>query len=954
MALSEESESEFEYASEQESDSESDAIIGDDHDDFDLYNDADAELLIAQDEQLLGAFDTEANASLPSLSPPQLAGETIQDPPSLRSSLWDSLIRVGVQPRRTQITTRTAPLQFVKQALSHRFKMCLTMDQLRRGFPTMTKFREVLTSILTTTISSFTEIEHNFVTRLCDYTSLPLQFSPGPQSFSIEAVYPFCKAGGLLSYHSNPNVHVIGTAINLYAKSLPPVLLGIIGVALNICSLGSFDDQEQLCHWIYNAACNVTSMTVAFKLHVNIIKQRLDLWSTWTDEQLRDVLETIRTGRIFGTASGILSRYKGKHFRFTVRKKVNSTTRLKLVYKGRKLYEVLIAIAAKYGLTRTEFEFYLTIRTIGGGRVFYPFHPISRLHAIEEGWNWCTLLLVCAEVLLRMQTACNRFAQRAGLGEAVDAEFLVYWIAHYYCNKIQQLKLQHPNAKPEKIRYYAFLDRWSLPIVPWICHPFSASFCKGPDHGIAMLFGLLKLYTCPDFDPVEDIDISRSTIAIDTKTTNLAMLNYSVNDWENIRSTFAHLPLHHVFWKVDPSLGMSIWFGSEKQTAPTIAPQPACSIEMLPIDHWLDGKCNPVTFRCHLCPAHYLTAGGLLQHCHGRHPLSQALSIQRVADPDTREIITSAEWDNWKAIKSRLAQTHFTCMVCRERFASIQELGEHRQSAHSIFSNLHFPCPDCGRSFATEFELHRHCLLDHTGIDNNKLFHCSYCEEVFQLQYQCQEHEGSAHDIHHFRCSIEDCAQHFPSRYELAIHIARHHLKMKRFKCRDCGKKFSDLEAVQQHRRSVHPETIWLCDKEDCEIEFRGPAQLVRHQAQYHDMEKKYYCFTCRDFFKTLEEIRTHQETQHPDHTFICHYAECSYACNRKSALHKHINNKHLKLSTFACQDCTETFTTKAKLLEHVRSAHEGVKFECPVAGCDSEFTMERSLEHHLRTAHSM
>jgi len=105
---------------------------------------------------------------------------------------------------------------------------------------------------------------------------------------------------------------------------------------------------------------------------------------------------------------------------------------------------------------------------------------------------------------------------------------------------------------------FHILDRWNLPIVPWKRSPFKASLCKGPHHGIGMKFGMVGGEVV---DPENGIDLSKSTMVVDTWCTNHSMRNYATSDWPSIPATLAAIPLHHSFFKVDQALGDKVWKG---------------------------------------------------------------------------------------------------------------------------------------------------------------------------------------------------------------------------------------------------------------------------------------------------------------------------------------------------------------------------------------------------------
>ncbi|KAH7127454.1 hypothetical protein EDB81DRAFT_764631 [Dactylonectria macrodidyma] len=130
----------------------------------------------------------------------------------------------------------------------------------------------------------------------------------------------------------------------------------------------------------------------------------------------------------------------------------------------------LYPITAAYGLNSDGFEFYLTVPSQQPGKqVFYLFYVLSRPQALAR-----------------------RMTEAKKLGDEKDECGLIYWVAHHFSSQIQTIKKGMPTARREEIRF-RILDRWGLPIAPWVQNVLCASLCKGPDHGIAMKFGNYRI-----------------------------------------------------------------------------------------------------------------------------------------------------------------------------------------------------------------------------------------------------------------------------------------------------------------------------------------------------------------------------------------------------------------------------------------------------------------------------
>ncbi|RSL45043.1 hypothetical protein CEP54_014430 [Fusarium duplospermum] len=216
-----------------------------------------------------------------------------------------------------------------------------------------------------------------------------------------------------------------------------------------------------------------------------------------------------------------------------------------------------------------------------------------------------------------MQTFCNRNAEKEYGEPGRTPLVVVFWMAHHFCSKLQALKISMPNASQEEIAFH-ILDRWGFPIVPWIRHAFKGSLCKGPDHGIAMLFGLVP---GKERDPVQYIDLQRCTITIDAVSTNFAMQNYSTDSWETILHVIRAIPFHHVWWRPDPQLGSRPWSGEWDDSILPKPPNQVFYVPLAPIVNWVSiGQQKPSqAVFCDRCNQWFPQVGAFVEHCRSGH-----------------------------------------------------------------------------------------------------------------------------------------------------------------------------------------------------------------------------------------------------------------------------------------------------------------------------------------------
>ncbi|KAH7272935.1 hypothetical protein B0J15DRAFT_543519 [Fusarium solani] len=116
-----------------------------------------------------------------------------------------------------------------------------------------------------------------------------------------------------------------------------------------------------------------------------------------------------------------------------------------------------------------------------------------------------------------------------------------------------------------------------------------------------------------------------ATVTIDIAFTNLAMRNFSVGDWDQLREIIRHVPLYHPFWR--PMRHLDKRYGKAK-----------FDVGILPVQQWMGGDVREQFGRPE-CTMLFLNASQLFQHlqdCHNllhcRHPAEEAHTDQDAID----------------------------------------------------------------------------------------------------------------------------------------------------------------------------------------------------------------------------------------------------------------------------------------------------------------------------------
>ncbi|KAK4034034.1 hypothetical protein C8A01DRAFT_19101, partial [Parachaetomium inaequale] len=709
----------------------------------------------------------------------------------------------------------------------------------------------------------FIQCEGDRVRMVCDYTGAGMSMSPSPLRFSLEAILPYLVVDGQCLYHALPNVCNIMISLNLLKHKHPILVLPLLGQYLRTHQEPDFERRKAVWTWLYTALYNVAIMNKIF--HCTLTHEaQIEQWSQWDEEKQKEVLQHLRTGEFGPTIQDELASWKPREL-FGDERFRQFTENVDEAHDvpWTTVYRWLKKIAVKYGLTHKEFEYYCTIST-PTGRVFYPFHVLSRPQA-EGSWGWHSLFAVARAMLERMRRACNKHAEAAGLGEdQMDPLRFIYWWAHHLCRKIQGLKREHPTLSTcsEEIAFL-IVDRFGFPIVPWTGNVFKASLCKDQDHGIPMVFGLVLSDRDTAFDPVEHFDLTRCTITIDTQGTNLAMLNYPKTSWNLIPRMIAMVPFSHPFWRVHQDLGLKPWAGDWTSD---VLPQrpvstPTFDIPLISIDHWFNGG-TPV-FRCGECTAEFQSAGLLVHHYRQHHTADDSPTLLDVISPSQDQI-----------------DEEYWAFRDKER--------KDKRSAQN-------PCPyeGCSKAFTLKSNLDEHVRRVHEKL---RPFECTWdgCVSSFATKRNLDRHINDVHKVVRVTCSWPTCTRDFALQSTLDTHVQRDHKDGMPCPVDDCGQTLFTDQEMYEHKKEAHGEDFFWCDVQGCNTIFAKERNLKRHKRDEHQLGQ-IPCGLggCGEMFFSRDEQIRHQTEVHGKEFFRCDAEGCDAIYGDRKGLNRHKREKH-------------------------------------------------------------
>ncbi|XP_040293559.1 gastrula zinc finger protein XlCGF26.1-like isoform X1 [Bufo bufo] len=169
-------------------------------------------------------------------------------------------------------------------------------------------------------------------------------------------------------------------------------------------------------------------------------------------------------------------------------------------------------------------------------------------------------------------------------------------------------------------------------------------------------------------------------------------------------------------------------------------------------------------------------------------------------------------------------------------------------------------------------------LEDNNDLDNSPEESCSFQNRHSGLQ------DVDINDINELSYDVDMT----PDKAFFSLYGAAHSDKI--FTCIDCGKCFTQHDALLIHQRA-------------------------------HVEEKSYPCSNCGKFFKKKSNLIQHQKIHTGEKPFLC--SDCGKSFTRKADLIKH-QRIHTGEKPFPCSECGKCFTQVSALIRHRRFHSDG------------------------------
>ena len=372
---------------------------------------------------------------------------------------------------------------------------------------------------------------------------------------------------------------------------------------------------------------------------------------------------------------------------------------------------------------------------------------------------------------------------------------------------------------------------------------------------------------------------------------------------------------------------------------------------------------------CEICPILELTNSNLIL---GQHRMKYHGDGKQYKCPHCEK-----KTNVWINLLSHVHYHHnehyekkFFCEICQESFIFSNMLGRHKKTAHIETGKKTNMCESCGIEYQTLIGFQVHMAKYH-NTEQEPVLMCDKCDYTAPHKTMLQKHVRLKHDIdRHKKCPCCDFTA--LDKQKLHIHIDIHHPEYdeKKLFCDKCAKsfiyesslkhhvnfkcKFSDyVTNVTKPKLKNQRKTNVKCDH--CSEILNNKKLIKTHYKEVHpdmpitlDGIDKFPCSHCNDFFFGKYHLERHTYLKHGIETRKKYCQKCYKPYTKQHTCQGHFG----KVSSYSCDHCHLTFTSKENMKVHVLRVHEKrLDFDCEY--CGKKWPTLSTLKNHVRQAHT-
>ncbi|XP_076346383.1 uncharacterized protein LOC143244850 [Tachypleus tridentatus] len=358
-------------------------------------------------------------------------------------------------------------------------------------------------------------------------------------------------------------------------------------------------------------------------------------------------------------------------------------------------------------------------------------------------------------------------------------------------------------------------------------------------------------------------------------------------------------------------------------------------------------------YRCNYCPKAFMLNGDLKRHLrihNGERPFACEVCGRRF----------TLKGNLMQHFRTHTPEKQFTCTICRKNYAQKDSLYRHIR-AH--FGEKPYECTTCGKRFSLKGDLSRHILI-HSGL---KPHSCRVCGRKFSLKGNLTQHirthsrekppgritnkeMGVVESLHTFQGLSNVCGTAYN---EMQQHTGYSYASS------SISTQSSTVQSKQICIQSSSRSTTENSLNGTLAVNLSTPPSTSKTQTssnvtQHSPVESPQgglsFCSECSKTFSTAAKLHEHVQMIHEQSmTSGFNSQDCNYcekSFSNKSELCQHIST-HCAVRPYECHICSKTFTLKGNLHQHLTTHQLGKSFFCPM--CDKPFGNQRNLKLHVK-----
>ncbi|XP_032577856.1 zinc finger protein 468 [Drosophila sechellia] len=225
----------------------------------------------------------------------------------------------------------------------------------------------------------------------------------------------------------------------------------------------------------------------------------------------------------------------------------------------------------------------------------------------------------------------------------------------------------------------------------------------------------------------------------------------------------------------------------------------------------------------------------------------------------------------------------------------------------------------------------------------DKGYHCTVCKKDFRSRTQQYYHLTCGNDLlKKFNC--KECGRRFATSSHLKYHLMSHE-KQSKHSCSVCHKSFKQPIVLQRHMLT-HNQEKHLCPI--CQKVFRRKSSLASHLAIHSDLGLQFKCELCSKHFQNKANLNQHLRKH--DKNIIRHRCKvCQKSFLRQSTLRLHMK-RHSNRERQSCSLCGKSYNDQDALSRHLRQHKTAERYRC--IQCDITVNRKDNMLRHLRSMH--